>query len=141
MLLSEDRSGRLSKLQSTNAPDFASKAGSSTSEGKTAKVRDFKFVNPLNEGRYFIESNIAKWIKVRIQMFLLTTALSQFVFVFTSNFDCPVGFMMVENIPYMLKLSNGIINELRSRNALANEAPACPPYPQERTSVRKGRIA
>ncbi|TMW64337.1 hypothetical protein Poli38472_012959 [Pythium oligandrum] len=49
---------------------------------------------------------------VGIQMFLLTTAICQFVFVAKSSFDGPIGMMMVENVPFMHTLSMSIINEL-----------------------------
>lgn len=51
-----------------------------------------------------------------IQMFLLTTALCQFVLVLYSDFDGAVGYMMIENVPYMLKMCNSIIHELGSQN-------------------------
>ncbi|KAG7396206.1 hypothetical protein PHYBOEH_002647 [Phytophthora boehmeriae] len=51
-----------------------------------------------------------------IQMFLLTTAICQFVFVFRSNFDGAIGQMMVENVPFMHTLSNAIIQELGAKN-------------------------
>lgn len=47
-----------------------------------------------------------------IQMFLLTTAICQFVFVAKSSFDGAVGMMMVENVPFMHTLSLSIIHEL-----------------------------
>ncbi|GAB9467146.1 Sulfate permease [Globisporangium polare] len=47
-----------------------------------------------------------------IQMFLLTTAICQFVFVAKSSFDGAVGMMMVENVPFMHTLSLSIIGEL-----------------------------
>ncbi|KAJ0411099.1 hypothetical protein ATCC90586_008074 [Pythium insidiosum] len=49
---------------------------------------------------------------VGIQMFLLTTAICQFVFVAKSSFDGPIGMMMVENVPFMHTLSMSIIQEL-----------------------------
>ncbi|DAZ96819.1 TPA: hypothetical protein N0F65_007080 [Lagenidium giganteum] len=51
-----------------------------------------------------------------IQMFLLTTAICQFVFVAKSSFDGTVGMMMVENVPFMHTLSMAIINELGPKN-------------------------
>lgn len=51
-----------------------------------------------------------------IQMFLLTTAICQFVFVLRSNFDGAIGQMMVENVPFMHTLSNAIIRELGPTN-------------------------
>lgn len=53
---------------------------------------------------------------IGIQMFLLTTAIVQFVLVAKSSFDCPVGMMMVENVPFMHTLSMSIIKELGSAN-------------------------
>lgn len=47
-----------------------------------------------------------------IQMFLLTTALCQFVFVAKSSFNSAIGMMMVENVPFMHTLALGIIGEL-----------------------------
>lgn len=52
-----------------------------------------------------------------IQMFLLTTAICQFVFVAKSSFDCTVGMMMVENVPFMHTLSMSIIHELGASSA------------------------
>uniref|UniRef100_K3XAZ1 STAS domain-containing protein n=1 Tax=Globisporangium ultimum (strain ATCC 200006 / CBS 805.95 / DAOM BR144) TaxID=431595 RepID=K3XAZ1_GLOUD len=52
-----------------------------------------------------------------IQMFLLTTAICQFVFVAKSSFDCTVGMMMVENVPFMHTLSMSIIRELGASSA------------------------
>ncbi|TYZ61927.1 hypothetical protein PybrP1_001369 [[Pythium] brassicae (nom. inval.)] len=52
-----------------------------------------------------------------IQMFLLTTALCQFVFVAKSSFDGAIGMMMVENVPFMHTLSLGIIRELGAGSA------------------------
>lgn len=49
---------------------------------------------------------------VGIQMFLLTTAICQFVFVAKSSFDGAIGMMMVENVPFMHTLSLSIIQEL-----------------------------
>jgi SulP family sulfate permease len=47
-----------------------------------------------------------------IQMFLLTTAVCQFVFVARSSFDGAIGMMMVENVPFMHTLSVSILAEL-----------------------------
>ncbi|CAK4100881.1 unnamed protein product [Aphanomyces euteiches] len=49
---------------------------------------------------------------IGIQMFLLTSILCQFVFAARSSFDCSVGMMMVENVPFMHTLSISILNEL-----------------------------
>lgn len=51
-----------------------------------------------------------------IQMFLLTTAICQFVFVAKSSFDGAIGMMMVENVPFMHTLSLAIIHELGATN-------------------------
>lgn len=51
-----------------------------------------------------------------IQMFLLTTAICQFVFVARSSFDGAIGMMMVENVPFMHTLSSAIIAELGGQN-------------------------
>lgn len=52
-----------------------------------------------------------------IQMFLLTTAICQFVFVAKSSFDGAIGMMMVENVPFMHTLSLSIIHELGASSA------------------------
>ncbi|KAF0700441.1 Aste57867_9025 [Aphanomyces stellatus] len=49
---------------------------------------------------------------VGIQMFLLTTIICQFVFAARSSFDCSVGMMMVENVPFMHTLSMSILEEV-----------------------------
>ncbi|ETV65831.1 hypothetical protein, variant [Aphanomyces astaci] len=49
---------------------------------------------------------------IGIQMFLLTTFICQFVFALRSSFDCSVGMMMVENVPFMHTLSMSIISEV-----------------------------
>ncbi|KDO35699.1 hypothetical protein SPRG_00496 [Saprolegnia parasitica CBS 223.65] len=49
---------------------------------------------------------------IGIQMFLLTTVLCQFIFAARSSFDCSVGMMMVENVPFMHTLSMSILNQV-----------------------------
>lgn len=51
-----------------------------------------------------------------IQMFLLSSAICQFVLVAYSSFDGAIGMMMVENVPFMHTLSVSIIAELGSTN-------------------------
>ena len=53
---------------------------------------------------------------IGIQMFLLSTILCQLTFTAFSSFKCPIGLMMVENIPFMHALSMGIINDLGRTN-------------------------
>ncbi|OQR96717.1 Sulfate Permease (SulP) Family [Achlya hypogyna] len=49
---------------------------------------------------------------IGIQMFLLTTVICQFIFAARSSFDCSVGMMMVENVPFMHTLSMSILKDV-----------------------------
>ncbi|RHY28580.1 hypothetical protein DYB32_005866 [Aphanomyces invadans] len=56
---------------------------------------------------------------IGIQMFLLTTFICQFVFAGMSSFDCSVGMMMVENVPFMHTLSLSIVAEVGASSPTA----------------------
>ncbi|KAE9248787.1 hypothetical protein PF004_g3694 [Phytophthora fragariae] len=51
-----------------------------------------------------------------IQMFLLSSTICQFTFVWLSNFDGAICQMMVENVPFMHTISIAIIQELGPKN-------------------------
>lgn len=51
-----------------------------------------------------------------IQMYLLSSTICQFTFVWFSNFDGAICQMMVENVPFMHTISIAIIQELGSTN-------------------------
>ncbi|KAF1785054.1 Cyclic nucleotide-binding-like [Phytophthora cactorum] len=51
-----------------------------------------------------------------IQMFLLSSTICQFTFVWLSNFDGAICQMMVENVPFMHTISVAIIQELGPKN-------------------------